>query len=166
MNILSMKIKMILWMSLVLISACALVAPEFAEAGSFGRAAARSASRKLLGKAPVGKPADVIVRRSQYPQAAEHIEAAQRNGQPTVLHIDRKGAAVRRTESIGTVNRNPKPRAGMDRDEYPPAFTREGGSGSSVRFIDAHDNRGAGSSLRAQTNDLKDGAKVRVIVAE
>lgn len=162
----NMKIKTILQIGIVTASVCALVTPEFAEAASVGRAVTRSVSRKFLNKAPVGKPKDVVVRRSQYPQSAEHIEAAQRNGQPTVLHIDRKGAAARRTESIGTVNRNPKPRAGTDRDEYPPAFTREGGSGSNVRFIDAHDNRGAGSSIRAQTHDLPEGAKIRMLVAE
>ncbi len=157
---------MILQIGFVAVSACAVVAPEFAEAASVGRAVARSITRKFFNKVPVGKPKDVVVRRSQYPQAAKHIEAAQRNGQPTVLQIDRKGAATRRKESIGNVNRNPKPRARTDRDEYPPALTREGGSGSSVRFIDAHDNRGAGSSMRAQTNDLPDGSKIRVLVTD
>jgi filamentous hemagglutinin len=166
MNKFNLKIKTILQIALVLVSACALVAPECAEAASVGRAVTRSVSRKLLNKAPVGKPKDVVVHRSQYPQAAEHIEAAQRNGQPTVLHIDRNGAAARRTESTGNVNRNPKPRPATDRDEYPPAFTREGGSGASVRFIDAHDNRGAGSNIRAQTGDLPDGAKIRVLVTD
>jgi len=131
-----------------------------------GKQAARNAKQLGNQQTDSGKPRDVIVRRSQHPQAAAHIEAAQRNGQPTVLHIDRKGAAARRTESIGTVNRNPKPRPGTDRDEYPLALSKEGGSGSDVRFIDAHDNRSAGASIRAQTSDLPDGAAIRVLVTE
>lgn len=166
MNKVNMRIKTILQIGFLAVAACALIAPEFAEAASVGRAVTRSVARKFFNKAPIGKPKDVVVRRSQYPQAAEHIEAAQRNGQPTVLHIDRNGAAARRTESIGTVNRNPKPRPATDRDEYPPAFTREGGSGASVRFIDAHDNRGAGSNIRAQTGELPNGAKIRVLVTD
>lgn len=166
MKILNASVGIVLQICFVAVTACALVAPEVGQARSLGQMVARSASRKLLQKAPLGKPTDVIIRRSQYPQAAAHIDAAQRNGQPTVLHIDRKGAAVKRTESIGTVNRNPKPRPGADRDEYPPAFTREGGSGADVRFIDAHDNRGAGSAMRAQTNNLPDGVKIRVLVTD
>lgn len=133
-----------------------------------GRAAAVRMERTLAARAAqrAARPRDVLVSRRRYPDAAAHIDAAQRNGQPTVLQIDRKNAAARRTASIGTVNRNPKPRPGTDRDEYPPAFTREGGSGSNVRFIDAHDNRGAGASFRAQTKDLPDGSKIRVLATD
>ena len=64
------------------------------------------------------------------------------------------------------MNRETRPGRGYDRDEYPPAFTREGGANANVRFIPAGDNRGAGSSMRQQTRDVKDGEKIRVIVAD
>jgi hypothetical protein len=113
-----------------------------------------------------GKPRDVIISRSRHPAAAAHIDHAQRNGQPTVLHVDREGVAGRRHASTGRVRANPKPAPGYDRDEYPLAFTREGGHNANVRFIDPRDNRGAGATMRAQTHDLPDGAKIRVIVGK
>lgn len=110
------------------------------------------------------KPRDVIISRAKHPQAAAHIEHAQKKGQPTVLHIDRSRAAERRTAAIGNVNSKRKPVSGYERDEYPPAFTREGGVNANVRFIDPHDNRGAGAVMRWQSRDLPDGSKIRVLV--
>lgn len=110
------------------------------------------------------KPRDVVISRAKYPQAAAHIEHAQRNGQPTVLHIHRKGAAQNRRAAAGAVRLNPKPAPRYERDEYPPAFTREGGRNANVRFISPHDNRGAGAAMRAQTRDLRDNAKIRVVL--
>lgn len=62
-------------------------------------AAARKAAarRAALAATPstqaVVKPHDVVISRSRHPQAAAHIDAAQRQGQPSVLHIDRGGAS-------------------------------------------------------------------------
>ena len=151
---------------LVLSVACSGGVPEIAYGRSLAGAVTNSVAKQARKRIALGKPKDVLVSRKQYPQAAKHIEDAQRDGQPTVLHIDRKGAPHQRKQSIGTVNRNPKPSPGYERDEYPPALTREGGSGSSVRFIDPHGNRGAGASIRAQTSDLPDGAKIRVLVTD
>ena len=123
-------------------------------------------ARPVTPAQPDGKPTDVVIRRSEYPAAAAHIDHAQQHGQPTVLHVDRTGADARRRASTGGVNRETRPGRGYDRDEYPPAFTREGGANANVRFIPAGDNRGAGSSMRQQTRDVKDGEKIRVIVAD
>jgi hypothetical protein len=117
-----------------------------------------------FGKQAYGKPRDVIIDRARHPQAAAHIEHAQRNGQPTVLHINRSGAAERRVAAIGGLSGGRKSGARLDRDEYPPAFTREGGSNANVRWIDSGDNRGAGAAMGAQIRDLPDGSKVRVVV--
>jgi hypothetical protein len=126
----------------------------------------KDTERNVATKVPADKPRDVFIRRSWHPQAAANVAAAQRNGQPTVLHIDRAGAAERRAAATGTVSLKRKPAANYERDEYPPALTREGGFNSNVRFISAHDNRGAGASIRAQTKDLPDGSKIRVLVAD
>jgi multidrug efflux pump subunit AcrA (membrane-fusion protein) len=122
--------------------------------------------RQAVRSVPLDKPRDVIIQRSRHPDAAAHIEHAQKSGQPTVLHLDRAGAAARRSAATKQVNPKVKPAPGFERDEYPPAVTREGGFNSNVRFISAHDNRGAGASIRAQTKDLPDGSKVRVLVSD
>lgn len=164
-------------------SACASVgvalllagAPAEAHGGAIGSAVRNAiAKRAAKASAPVvqtafgaptiGKPKDVVIKRSAHPQAAAHIEHAQRLGQPTVLHIDRNGAATRRHTAIGTVDPKRKPAPRYERDEYPPAFTREGGANASVRFINFHDNRGAGAAMRTQTRELPDGSKIRVLV--
>lgn len=147
------------------------MAPMSAEAGGLFSAARGAIAKRALQARPqqaiqqdIGKPRDVIIRRSRHPEAAAHIEHAQRHGQPTVLNIDRAGASARRRESTGSVSLKYRPPR-YERDEYPPAFTRQGGSGASVRLINPHDNRGAGSSMRAQTRDLPDGSKIRVVIA-
>ncbi len=133
-------------------------------AKSLGRVSKAQIAKVKRGASAGQKPRDVIVSRARHPQAAAHIDHAQRTGQPTVLHIDRKGAGKRRTEAIGNINLKRRPGAHYERDEYPPAFTREGGSNANVRFIRAHDNRGAGASMSWQTRDLPDGSKIRVLV--
>lgn len=148
--------------------------PMAAYAGSLSQAARASLAKRATSNAAkngeavatVGKPRDVVVSRSQHPQAAAHIEHAQRHGQPTVLHIDRAGAAERRAEAIGSVSLKRKPAPRYERDEYPPAYTREGGHNANVRFIDPHDNRGAGAAMGAQTRDLPNGSKIRVVVGD
>lgn len=155
----------------------AAATPPAADAGVLFSAARAAAAKKAVQagtlKAPAqaavataGRPQDVIIRRSRHPQAASHIEHAQRHGQPTVLHIDRSGAKARRAASTGSVNPHRKPAPLYERDEYPPAFVREGGHNANVRFIDRHDNRGAGGTLRAQTRSLPDGARIRILVAD
>lgn len=152
---------------LAMLAFASLPADARSLAGAARAALQRKATQEAAQKAVVqGKPKDVLIRRSQHPAAAEHIEHAQRHGQPSVLHVDRAGADTRRRASIGTVNRETRPARGYDRDEYPPAFTREGGSNSNVRFIPAGDNRGAGSSMRQQIREVQDGEKIRVLVVE
>ena len=151
---------------------CAALPAQVAAGSVLG--AARGAIAKRAVKPPaqqvsqqvLGKPRDVIIQRSKHPEAAANIEHAQSNGQPTVLHVDRPGAGGRRAAATGRVNLNSKPAPHYERDEYPPAFTKEGGHNANVRFIDRHDNRGAGSTMRAQTRDLPDGSKIRVLVTD
>ena len=128
--------------------------------------AAVEARAAAAGAAQVGKPQDVIISRSRHPQAAAQIDHAQRHGQPSVVHIDRGGAAQRRSASTGCVDRLRKPAPHYERDEYPPALVREGGHNANVRYIDRHDNRGAGSTMRWQTQQLPDGARIRIVVGD
>ncbi|WXJ98232.1 NucA/NucB deoxyribonuclease domain-containing protein [Saccharopolyspora sp. ID03-671] len=126
---------------------------------------------------PDASPQPVIVKSEKYPESAEHIEEAQagvishgpdpqRRGEPlpSDLTIDKENADINRRESL----RGIPTRGGdyLDRDEYPPAMFREGGEGSSVKYIDASDNRGAGSSMNAQirAQELGKDDHVRILV--
>ena len=52
---------------------------------------------------------------------------------------------------------------GLDRDEYPPAMSMEGGKGASVRHINSSDNRGSGSVISHQLRNYSDGTKYKII---
>lgn len=113
------------------------------------------------------KPAQAIISRGRYPETAAHIKEAQRLGQPSMLSIDRAGATERRRESLRYLARRAgRQIVGRDRDEYPPAMTREGGFNSDVRYVRAADNRGAGKSFERQVRTLPEGARVRILIGE
>jgi hypothetical protein len=115
--------------------------------------AARNAAERLE---------DVALSRSKYPGSSNHVLDAQSAGHPTTLTIERPGAPGRRSQSM-----KGQPRVtGKDRDEYPPAFTKEGGDGASVRPIDPGDNRGAGACIGNACRGMPDGTKIRIVVTE
>lgn len=144
------------------------VVPPGAEAGVLASAVRGSLTKRAtpmaFGQRANGKPHDIVIDRAKHPQAAAHIDLAQKNGQPSVLHIDRAGAKARRQENLASVDRARKPAPNYQRDEYPPAFTRENSGGSSVKWISQHDNAGAGATMRWQADGLADGTKIRVLV--
>jgi RHS repeat-associated protein len=122
-------------------------------AGGAARSAGVAAGRAAVAGVPVG-----TVSYSRHPEAAAHIDDAQAAGQPGMVTLNRAGRTVRRGEALeGTPTR-----PGLDRDEYPPAMTVQGGRGASVRHINPSDNRGAGASLAAQFRTLPDNTVVRI----
>ena len=110
-----------------------------------GIAGARNRSAGVAAIAEAEAPV-VNVSRSKYPESARHIDDAVAAGQPSVLTIDRAGAASRRQDAMKGTKTTP----GTDRDEYPPALFSDGGEGASVRPISPSDNRGAGACIGAQ----------------
>jgi RHS repeat-associated protein len=98
----------------------------------------------------------VTINKSRYPETAQHILDAQAEGQPSILTIDREGAAARRTEALQGVDRV----TGAQLDEYPPAMFEEGGAGASVRAIPPSDNMGAGASMGNQLRRYPNGTQV------
>ena len=86
---------------------------------------------------------------SRYPETTGHWIDAIDAGHAALLHIDRENAELHREQSLAGF----PPRAGYDRDEYPPAMSEEGGYGASVRYIDPADNRGSGSSMGNQLEE-------------
>ena len=105
------------------------------------------------------QPKDVYIDPNKYPGSAGHAADAQAAGKPDVLTVDRPGKSDNRSDAMAGHPAQP----GTDRDEYPPAVTREGGAGASVRNIDPSDNRGAGASLGNQIRDVPNGGQIRVI---
>lgn len=83
----------------------------------------------------------------------DHARDAVRAGQPRVLHIDRADADAHRALSL----RGTPVRSGFDRDEYPPAFSAEGGAGADVRYISPRANRSAGSTMGRALGDFCNG---------
>lgn len=85
----------------------------------------------------------------RWPHIADHIRFAKRlrkSGRlrfKRVLHLDRAGADQNRRQSLAGI----PTRKGYDRDEYPPAVSREGGKGAHVRYVGSSENRSAGSYM-------------------
>lgn len=139
-----------------LILLCALI---------FATVSASTVEAGILGKIAKGYVASKVAKKiylsaKKYPQSAKHIADAQKAGAPKTLTVDRVGAAERRKAAL----KGKKTEPGMDRDEYPPAMSREGGQGASVRSINKGDNRGAGACLGAQCRDVPNGGRVKVLI--
>ena len=93
------------------------------------------------------------ISKSDFPETAQHIQDAMKNGHPDIVTISRLEATERRAESLKDV----KIEKGLDRDEWPIAMFKEGGKGASVRYISPSDNRGAGAAImHALKGKLKD----------
>ena len=109
---------------------------------------------------PDGQPVKIIVAEDRFPESAQHIKDAQQAGQPNILTIDRAGASANRRAALKGKPTEP----GKDRDEFPPAFTKEGGEGASVRNIGSSDNRGSGACVGQQCQGLPNGTKIEIFV--
>ena len=138
------------------------------QGGKLALRQARKAVRKGLddavqaGRKAAERLEEVTLSRSKYPGSSKHVLDARSAGHPTDLTISRPDAPSRRSKSM-----KGQPRvSGKDRDEYPPAFTKEGGDGASVRPIDPGDNRGAGACIGNACRGMPDGTKIRIAVTE
>jgi Deoxyribonuclease NucA/NucB len=121
------------------------------EALGHGRAE-RRACRRVAGVVVVRIP------RRRYPYTADHILDAIAAGEPQILHVDRAGADANREQSLRGIPTRP----GYDRDEYPPAVSREGGADADVRYVPSSDNRGAGTVMGERLHTYCDGQRFRL----
>lgn len=99
----------------------------------------------------------VIIDSQKYPESAEHIKTAVKEGHPAMLTLNRSMADENRRQSLAGIPE----KSYADRDEYPPASFSEGGQGAHVAYIGSSDNRGSGSSFRWQLSGVPDGTRVR-----
>lgn len=131
---------------------------------AYARNETYNAAHDIDGRSPAVR---VYVDEDEFPEAAQHIDEAQDGTswrgheqvdkqQPSEVTLDREHALQHRREALRGVPTQP----GSDRDEYPLAMFDEGGAGASVKYINPHDNRGAGATINAQTRGLEDGHKV------
>jgi hypothetical protein len=114
----------------------------------------------------------VELSRSRYPESTLHFEVAWKQGAPRRYTIarnraDRNRDAWDRFVPVG-IDAD-KDGETDDRDEVPMAFTREGGrkarngrSASHIAYVDASDNRGAGSSIGGRLRRYCNGTRFRV----
>ncbi|WP_242281151.1 NucA/NucB deoxyribonuclease domain-containing protein [Bacillus cereus group sp. BfR-BA-01347] len=129
----------------------------------FAAANGRTASevKEVLNGSATGEVKEVLQLPSdRFPETAEHIKDAIKNGKTDICTIDRKGASERRKQSLANV----PVKKGYDRDEYPMAMCQEGGTGADIRYISPADNRGAGSYVGSKVSDLPDGTKFKIVV--
>ena len=73
----------------------------------------------------------VIIDSQKYPESAEHIKAAVKEGHPAMLTLNRSVADENRRQSLAGIPE----KSYADRDEYPPASFSEGGQGAVLRFV-------------------------------
>jgi hypothetical protein len=138
-----------------------------------GRICERRASNAVgSGCERPGRTITVRLSRRKYPEATLHFEVAWREGAPTRYTIARGRADENRDAW------EPLVPAGVDadgdgkqddRDEVPMAFTKEGGrkapngrSASNIAYVDAKDNRGAGSSIGGRLRKYCNGTRFNV----
>lgn len=100
-----------------------------------------------------------------YPEVASHIRAAVAAGHPSTVTVDRPGATQRRKDSMAYSQMPAMARdTNLDRDEWPMAMFQEGGAGSSVRYLNASQNRAAGNAVRLQCAPVRNGCPIQVVV--
>jgi hypothetical protein len=96
---------------------------------------------------------------TRWPDLAAHDRAAERT-RPYALHLDRPDAAEHRKESLQGIPTKP----GMDRDEYAPAESREGGKGADVRYVPSGENRSEGAVRQHLLARFCNGQAFRLVV--
>jgi len=97
---------------------------------------------------------------NRYPETAKHIRSAIKKGKSEICTIDRVDEQIHRKQSL----RGIPTKKGYDRDEFPMAMCKEGGTGADIMYISPKDNRGAGSWVSHQVHDWLDGTRVLIKV--
>lgn len=129
-------------------------------AASHGDGVVRAAGELASHSDEVAKT--VTLSRARHGEAAEHVADAIAAGKPSILTIERAGAAANRRAATGGIAKVP----GRQLDEYPPAMFKEGGKGASVRPISPHANTSAGACIGNACRGLRDGERIRIEVKD
>jgi RHS repeat-associated protein len=111
-------------------------------------------------KTPTEQPLKVKLSRQVSENAVyeKRLNRAFNKGQPRVTTIDRSGSIANRrvaTKSLPT-------KENFHRDEWPMAFTREGGAGSDLEYMDPHVNTSVGARVGDKLRPYSDGTKFEI----
>lgn len=91
----------------------------------------------------------------------DHAWDAIDSGQPALLHWDPADARRHRAQWQRKQGSQFPTKPGYDRDEYPPAASREGGADTDLRYVLSWENRSAGSVMGAQLRKFCEGQPFR-----
>lgn len=105
-------------------------------------------------------PITIAFSHERWPNIADHV-ADVRDHYPKILHIDRTDA--RRNRYLSTKVLPSRHDEGLERDEFPPAATGEGGIGADVRYVPSHENESSGAYFGSQIRPYCDGSHVRLV---
>ncbi|MEV5376010.1 NucA/NucB deoxyribonuclease domain-containing protein [Streptomyces nondiastaticus] len=122
----------------------------------------------------------IYLYREDTPGVIAHMEEAVADRHPWRLTYDPDGAPARRraalsgspafTQVLDVVSgpRQGAPVGMLDRDEYPPAVSAEGGASASVVYLDAEDNQRAGRLMGQQFRAyrMRPGDRFRFVIIE
>jgi hypothetical protein len=115
----------------------------------------------------------IELKREKYPETTLHLQDAWARGYARIVHLDRDHTDQNRRawqklvpKSLDTDNDGKV----EDRDEWPPAASKEGGnrskeglSMSSIAFVDGPDNRGAGAVMGGRLRPYCNGQPFRLV---
>ena len=85
----------------------------------------------------------------------KRVNRAYAKGKPRVTTIERTDKIARRREAISST----PIKSGKHRDEWPMAFTKEGGKGADVEHMDPHVNTSVGATIGNKLRPYPDGTK-------
>jgi len=110
---------------------------------------------------PAKQPLEIKLSRQIQANAIyeQRVKRAMAKGQPEVTTLARGNASSNRSAAINKllIKKN------YHRDEWPMAFTKEGGAGADVEYLDPHTNNSVGATIGNKLRPYQDGTKFKLI---
>jgi hypothetical protein len=97
---------------------------------------------------------------ARYPNITDHIRDAIRQGEPEYMTLARDQATTNRKAALSASGLPSRP--SEDRDEYPMAFSDEGGRTADVRYVPDTENQSSGSVVGHALSGFCDGQRFTV----
>lgn len=97
---------------------------------------------------------------ARYPNITDHIHDAIRQGEPEFMTLARDQADTNRKAALKASGLPSRP--SEDRDEYPMAFSDEGGRTADVRYVPDTENQSSGSVVGHALSGFCDGQRFTV----
>jgi len=111
-------------------------------------------------KTPSSQPVKIGFSKTQHPAYAQRLRNI--SADKKTYTLERTDSSMRRTASVRGIAR----RRGFDRDEWPPAITKEGGAGADVKYMLPSQNRAAGATIGNKLRPYPDGTKFQIEITD